>query len=65
MRREWGHSELCERALLPVLPAENEFPFRWGGVGWGGVGWGEVLGGWVTFCQEGCVHKKTSLVPCP
>ncbi|PSC68371.1 polyribonucleotide nucleotidyltransferase [Micractinium conductrix] len=27
MRREWGHSELCERALLPVLPAENEFPF--------------------------------------
>jgi polyribonucleotide nucleotidyltransferase len=27
MRREVGHSDLAERALLPVLPNESDFPF--------------------------------------
>ena len=26
-RREIGHGNLAERALLPVLPDENEFPY--------------------------------------
>ncbi len=26
-RREIGHGALAERALLPVLPAEDEFPY--------------------------------------
>ena len=28
-RREIGHGALAERALLPVLPSEEEFPYAW------------------------------------